>query len=421
MNITIVTAGSRGDVQPYIALGTGLKADGHQVRVLATDDFEALVTGAGLAFYSSGVSVQEIMQGEQWRERVESGNFLAIQMQMRRELQTYAAGMVQPLMDASADADLIIGGFGVLAGGYSVGEKLGIPVMQAHVIPGEPTNVYPSPITPSLPFGAVLNRPSFVISKQILWHSMRTADVVVREQLGLPAGSFWGPYRSLEQQGVPSLHGYSRHVLPKPSDWGDEHHITGYWFLDADDDWSPPNDLLAFLDAGPPPVYIGFGSMRSGDPAETGRLTLDALARSGQRGILSRGWGGLAPDDLPETVHMIGSTPHTWLFPRMAAVVHHGGAGTTAAGLRAGVPSVIVPFMGDQPFWGKRVVELGVGPSPIPRKTLTADRLAAAITQAVTDGAMQARAADLGANIRDEDGLANAAALVRAAMGERVA
>jgi UDP:flavonoid glycosyltransferase YjiC (YdhE family) len=209
------------------------------------------------------------------------------------------------------------------------------------------------------------------------------------------------------------LYGYSRHVWPPPGGWDATNHVTGYWFLDAHADWLPPQDLLEFLDAGDPPVYVGFGSMGNRNPAEAAEITLQALQRAGQRGVLAAGWGGLSPAELPESVYMTSSIPHNWLFPRMAAVVHHGGAGTTAAGLRAGIPSIVVPFMGDQPCWGQRVAALGVGPRPIPRRKLTVEALAAAIGQAIHDSQMRQRARQLGENIRDEHGVANAVAIVR--------
>jgi sterol 3beta-glucosyltransferase len=169
---------------------------------------------------------------------------------------------------------------------------------------------------------------------------------------------------------------------------------------------------MAFLDGGPPPVYIGFGSMGGRNPEQAGAIALEALAQSGQRGIVASGWGGIKTSDVPANVHLISAIPHRWLFPRMAAVVHHGGAGTTAAGLAAGVPNIIVPFMGDQPFWGKRVADLGVGPAPIARKQLTTQRLAEAIKQATSDAVMRQRAHDLGQKICAEDGVANAVEFV---------
>ena len=211
---------------------------------------------------------------------------------------------------------------------------------------------------------------------------------------------------------MPVLYGFSPAVIPVPADWDGNTHVTGYWFVDEIDGWTPPSALLDFLEAGTPPVYIGFGSMSNRNPRETAELIIRALKQIGQRAILLSGWGGLHSEDLPDSIFMIDSIPHSWLFPRVAAVVHHGGASTTAAGLRAGIPSVIVPFFGDQPFWGRRVAELGVGPNPIPRGKLTSERLANAIQQAVTDKGMHERAASLGAKIQTEDGIARAAEVI---------
>jgi UDP:flavonoid glycosyltransferase YjiC (YdhE family) len=206
---------------------------------------------------------------------------------------------------------------------------------------------------------------------------------------------------------------YSPAVIPHPSDWPDTVHITSYLFLDAHAGWQPPPALEAFLRAGNPPVYVGFGSMAGQHPEQLAAVVLKALAKSGQRGLLLTGWGGLAAAAVPENVFVLDSAPHSWLFPRMAAVVHHGGAGTTAEGLRAGVPAVILPFAFDQPFWAARLQALGVAPAPLSRKRLTADRLASAITKAVADSGMKQRARAMGAVIRAEDGVSNA---VRAIM-----
>jgi sterol 3beta-glucosyltransferase len=207
---------------------------------------------------------------------------------------------------------------------------------------------------------------------------------------------------------VPVLLAFSRHVLPPPPDWPESVRVTGYWFLNEGQSWHPPPGLLEFLSAGPPPVMVGFGSMAGRNPARTTRIVLDALMQSGQRGLIVTGWGGLGISNPPAGVHAIEFAPYDWLLPRVAAVVHHGGAGTTAAGLHAGKPTVICPFVSDQPFWGKRVTALGVGPPPIPQRKLTAPKLARAIQQAVSDTAMRQRAAELGAQIRAEDGIASA-------------
>jgi sterol 3beta-glucosyltransferase len=203
-------------------------------------------------------------------------------------------------------------------------------------------------------------------------------------------------------------------VVPPPPDWPAWLHVTGYWFLDAEPGWQPPAALVDFLQSGPPPVYIGFGSMAGRDPEQRAEIALKALERSGRRGILLEGWGGLQPGDLPDSVLAVDAVPHDWLFPQMAAVVHHGGAGTTAAGLRAGTPTVVVPFFGDQPFWGRRVAELGAGPAAIPQKQLTVERLAAAIRAATSDESMRTHAHQLSQRIRNEDGIAHAVELFHA-------
>jgi len=228
----------------------------------------------------------------------------------------------------------------------------------------------------------------------------------------LPAAPFAGPYNSDCTRGLPILYGFSPTVIPAPSDWNENIHVTGYWFLDELDNWTPPPALTDFIESGSPPVYIGFGSMSNRKPEEMADLVVRALKQIDQRAILLSGWGGLSKTDLPDSIFMLDSIPHAWLFPRVAAAVHHGGAGTTAAGLRAGVPSVIVPFFGDQPFWGRRVADLGVGPGPISRQRLTAGRLATAIHQAVTEQEMRQRAAKLGEKIRGENGIARAVEII---------
>ncbi|MDO8963746.1 MAG: glycosyltransferase, partial [Coriobacteriia bacterium] len=253
------------------------------------------------------------------------------------------------------------------------------------------------------------------IGQQMMWQTMRSSDDKARaEVLDLPRAPFFGPFSALSRAGFPTLYGYSPSVVPVPADWSRDCHVTGYWFLDAPEGWDPPVDLAEFLAAGPAPVYVGFGSMGSKDSERTADMVLGALARSGQRGVLSSGWGGLAASDLPADVFMVGSVPHAWLFPQMAAVVHHGGAGTTAAGLRAGVPSVVTPVMGDQGFWGQTVHRLGVGPKPIARRRLTADKLGDAIRVAASDTGMRERAAALGERIRAEDGVGAAVEVLSA-------
>jgi UDP:flavonoid glycosyltransferase YjiC (YdhE family) len=217
------------------------------------------------------------------------------------------------------------------------------------------------------------------------------------------------------------IYAYSPTVVPPAPDWGPLKQVAGYWFLDGGLDYSPSEELAAFLEAGPPPVYVGFGSMVDHDREEMTRLVIEALDRTGQRGIMHSGWSELGSTDLPGSVLLVEDVPHDWLFPRMAAVIHHGGAGTTASGLRAGVPGIVVAFFGDQFFWGWRIHELGAGPRWIPRKQLTADGLASAIERAVTDEGIRERAAEVGAQIQTEDGVAAAIPLIERYAEDRAA
>jgi sterol 3beta-glucosyltransferase len=412
MKISVVASGTRGDVQPYLALSKGLQDAGYNARLLASENFEALVTEAGIPFGSMGMGAEERIQSEEWRKTIEGGNFLKVLGKMQAEMKNAAAELAPKLPPLLEGSDLIIAGMAGLGGAFSVAEHYKIPLIQAYVVPFSPTQAFGTPLVPALPLGQILNRLSFHVTHQMFWQSTKVSDAETRKLLGMDKPPFWGPFRALARSQTPTLYGYSAHVLPRPRDWGSQIHVAGYWFLDEGEGWQPPADLVAFLDAGDPPVYIGFGSMGSRNPEEAGRIALDALGRSGQRGVLASGWGGLKAAEVPETVHLISSLPHSWLFPRMAAVVHHGGAGTTAAGLRAGVPSIVTPFGMDQPFWGHRVAELGVGPQPIPRKRLSGEGLAAAITEAVTNASMRRRAADLGEAIRSEDGVGNAVAVI---------
>jgi sterol 3beta-glucosyltransferase len=335
---------------------------------------------------------------------------------MRTLLAPVVREMVQDLYDACRDGDALIclGVFGAF--GHSIAQALRLPLLLVEPTPLLPTRAFPAAGWPlQTDLGGLHNRLSGVAMLNIIWQWYRPFVNDFRRRLSLPAYSAARFIRDLRATLL--LGAYSPHVIPPPGDWPATAHIVGYFWLDAPEAWQPPAALQAFLEAGPPPVYVGFGSMAGQDPERMGRLVVDALHQRGQRGVLATGWGGLRAERLPPDVFVLDAAPHTWLFPRMAAVVHHGGAGTTAAALHAGVPAVIVPFIVDQPFWGARVQALRVGPNPIPMKRLTAGRLAAAIHHAATDAGMRQRAQSLGATLRDEDGLGCAVALIRQHLG----
>jgi len=414
MRITILSFGSRGDVQPFIALAVGLQKTGrYKVRFAAPDNFEPLAREYSLNFSPLGVDTQKMLgTGGIDPDR----NILLWLWKVLRSMKPLAERIAENTWLACQDAEFII--YSMLGvGAYHVAEKLGVPCIMASPIPGfAPTRAYPNPggVFPSLPLGEGYNRLTHILSGHLF--QIFTGPFINRwrkEKLHLPAIPFGKyPYFHMGSRPQPIFGSYSPIISPKPPDWGDNIHVCGYWFLDPAPYWQPSAQLITFLEAGPPPVYIGFGSMANRAPQKMAQLMQEALELSGQRGILAAGWGGSDNANLPDNIFALDSVPHAWLFPRMAAVVHHGGAGTTGAGFRAGVPSVLVSHMGDQPFWAKRVTELGVGPQPIPRRKLTSERLAAAIITATTDQNMQARAAALGERIRAEDGVARTIELI---------
>ncbi len=415
MKIAIIALGSRGDVEPYIALGKGLTRAGYSVRLLTHENYQRLVTAQGLDFQPLYGNVQELMETPKMRELTERGNFLAIAAHTAKESKRAAVAWAQAGSIACAGMDLIVAGVGGASVALALAEKLNIPLLRAYIFPFTPTSAFPAIVLPQSwgKLGGIFNRLSHHLLRQMMWQGARAGDTLARQQvLDLPAAPLLGLDDSARSTRFPTLYGFSPAVIHPPADWKNTY-VTGYWYAEPAPDWTPPQTLVNFLDAGKPPIYVGFGSMGNRDPAATTDLVLTALARTQQRAIVLSGWGGLQTDNLPDSVYCLDSVPHSWLFPRVAAVVHHGGAGTTAAGLRAGVPSIIIPFFGDQPFWGQRVADLGVGTAPIPRKQLTVERLATAIGQVVTDRAMRQRAADLGATIQAEDGIGNAVALVQ--------
>jgi sterol 3beta-glucosyltransferase len=305
-------------------------------------------------------------------------------------------------------------------GSYHVAEKLGIPVMLAIPLPFyTPTRAFPTPFFANVQLGSWFNQFSHRVMGLTGGMYRGTINDFRAKTVNLPPiGRFPDLLVRSDGSPVPVLYPYSPHVLPVPADFPPHVHVTGYWFLERAADWRPEADLVRFLEAGRPPVYIGFGSVGGRKGEKRTGIVLEALAKAGQRAVLASGWGGLTSAALPENVLMVESVPHDWLFPQVAAVVHHGGAGTTGAGLRAGKPTLICPFMADQPFWGRLVHQLGVGPKPIRQWGLTAEGLAEAIRTAVQNETMQRKAAELGEKIRAEDGVARAVEIVAAAVGK---
>jgi sterol 3beta-glucosyltransferase len=414
MHIVITSFGVRGDVQPYLALAVGLQRAGHRVTLATSTDFTEWIESFGVAAHPTPHSMFALMRRPETRAVLTGRNPLR-QMRLFRQTMREVAASGDGLWAAIQDADFVIQS-PTSTGALEAAEARGIPAALASPVPFAATRAYPSfflgPMQGSL--GVRYNRLTHALTHRMLW-SLIGAPLTnpLRKQMGLKLWrSFGAVMAQARRLGVPMLYGYSAHVVPQPDDWDEGQHITGYWFLDPPMDWQPPADLLRFLDAGPPPVYVGFGSM--GDVAAAGvtEKVLDALKRAGQRGVLLAGRD--APPEAAQAgnVFFVQDVPHAWLFPQMAAVVHHGGAGTTAASLRAGVPSIVIPLAGDQHAWAGRVTGLGVGLRHASLTRLTVDGLAQAIQTAVNDQALRARAAALGEKIRAEHGVERAVALI---------
>ncbi len=435
LNIVIQVVGSRGDVQPFVALGKVLKdVYGHRVRLATHSTFKDFVQQHGLEFFSIGGDPTRLMAfmvknpGLRPRFRsVMSGDV----GQQRKHVAEYIQGCWRSCYradDGTDDdrsessgsdsgsrleakhfvADCIIANPPSFAHIHCA-EKLGIPLHIMFTMPYSPTQAFPHPLANIQASNAdpqLTNYISYALMELLSWQGL--GDIINRFRLkclGLdPVSTIWAP-GMLQRLRIPHTYCWSPALLPKPNDWGSHISIAGFYFLNMASDYTPARDLQAFLNAGLPPVYIGFGSIVLDDPDTLTELIFAAVRKTGQRVLLSKGWGGMGADELriPDGVFMLDNVPHDWLFKHVSCVVHHGGAGTTAAGIAAGRPTVVVPFFGDQPFWGAMIARAGAGPSPIPHKQLTADKLAEAINFCLTPRCLE-RARELASKIAAERG-----------------
>ncbi len=418
MRVMIIAVGSRGDCQPYVALGCGLARAGHVVTVASHENFRELVTRRGLSFSPIVGDPQAILDSaDPWLATGRPWDAIPAARALAREVWPLFGDLANDYWRVTQGSEFLI--YSPVAGAaWSVAERLGIPAVQALLQPLHRTRSFPMIRVPTRPpLGGAFNAATHDLTQDLVWRLIRRPiNQWRRDALDLPLAPSRGPFAEAEGARVPdpSIYGFSPLVVPKPPDWGPDIHVTGYWTLPTDPTWRAPDPLLEFLAAGPPPVYVGFGSMTPNRAEPLTAVALEALARTGQRGVLSSGWGSFGAGELPSSVIAVRDVPHEWLLPQMRAVVHHGGAGTTGAALRAGVPSILLPLGFDQPYWAERVRALGVGPRPIPRRKLSVDRLSIAVDQAVQDGAMRRRAAQLGTALRTERGVEAAVAIIDA-------
>lgn len=412
MTITVLAVGSQGDVQPYLALAVGLKNAGYSVRFAANSNFAGLAASYKLEFFPIQSDSFEFTRNSKTQSWLDAESIPSLILSTTRVIRPMLTEIMADVFAACEGCDAVIYHSYALPFVHYFCQQLNIPCIPASLHP-MPTRSYPAILSnmrrsPS----KIFNLLTHLLVHQISWQVF--LPVVRKYWRGKTSLPFIGPYREILKGQMPILCGYSPFVLPTSEDLPKHVTVTGYWFLDPYPGWQPDPALLEFLKLSPRPIYIGFGSM--GNPAKnktTGDIILKALEETGQRAVLSTGWSGLGTDQpLPKNIFLIKNTPHRWLFPQMAAIVHHGGAGTTGASLSAGVPTIVVPHFGDQYYWGRRVAELGVGPEPIVRKRLSAERLAAALSTALHDSGMREQAASLGAKISAEDGVKKAVEVI---------
>ena len=424
MRIDILAIGSRGDVQPYIALGIGLQMAGHRVRIVTLGGFEELLRGRGLEHLVIGESPQDLANtgaGRDWiKNRTSAIGFLRGFVRVANSLIEEG---IRSYWSACQNTEMIVVSLMGIPVGSHIAERLGVPLIQAQLVPPVLPTCYDWDGHRDLAtvMRGKLNVSIHAAFRLLIWSQLRRATNSARKRiLDLPALPLTEKRRAGSHKPIQLLCGYSPAVAPRPADWPVWVQVTGYWFLDDLPGWMPPVDLVDFLGSGSRPVFVGFGSTPFPQPEVTTELVVRALARAGRRGILIAGGSGLATGRLSEGVLSVSSAPHSWLFPQVSAAVHHGGAGVTGAALRAGLPSVVVPVFADQPFGSDRVFKLGAGPRPIPSKRLTEVALADAI-RSTAGSEMRRRAAALGERIRSEDGVARAVEIIHEQLERRAA
>ncbi len=405
--LVIECVGSRGDVEPYLGLGQGLREAGYDVIVATHDTFSDHVDRAGLSHRTIAGNPDEIVRtamGIRWQDSGTNPILMAKRLRdlARPILDRYLADTQQAVADADA---VIFSALGVAA--YHVAELHGIPAIGAFLAPMTRTREFGNPMVRFLP-----NALSHTAFEQTMWQFIRRDMNQWRADMGLAPFPWNGPYRRIVEEEMPILYGFSPTLVPRPADWPDFLEVTGAWTRTTDE---PLDDrLVQFLTDGPAPVYIGFGSRSDQNAGDRSEAVRGALRITGHRGVIAAGWGGLESAD-SDSVISVGETNHQLLFQRCAAVVHHGGAGTTHTAATSGTPSIVIPHWADQFFWADRIAAVGAGPRPITRNRLTGDELAIAIDRAIGQHAVPAAA--IGHRLRQERGVEAAVDAVQEILG----
>ena len=388
-----------------VALCRGLRDAGHDVTLLAERSGAAYAAALGVPFVAlAGDMSEELRRAAGGLSRRGADvNFVARTLAGIAKANT--AGWMRATLEHARNAEVLVSAGLAIYVGLSCAETLGIRAIGAGLQPMTPTRAFAAPFLPPMRLPGFLNKATHHIVLALMWHAFRGAVNEARQSVAqqAPRHRAWDDY--------PVLLGVSPTLVPRPRDWPASVAITGYWFGPPDPDFTPDPGLVGFLDAGEPPVYVGFGSMLGFDRAHVLAIVLEAL--DGRRALLHTGWSGFGDAALPPGVRSIGHVPHDWLFPRMSTLVHHGGAGTTHTAARAGVPSVVLPFAADQFFWANRLCTAGVAPPMLTHKRLTAKRLRERFACAA-EQRMRERARVVGESIAKENGVAGSVERIEA-------
>lgn len=403
--VAIATIGTLGDVQPYLALAIALKERGYSVVLGANDDFEDIICGYGVEFFSLGSSIQSFLQQSQF-ENAMSQNMLVNGPALLVEGQKIVDKAARLSWEMAQGADVIISNMNT-SFGIDIAEALDIPAIMSALQPLNTTSEFPLCAYSGPDLGPAFNRLSYATTSVQQAYYDLPRNRLRRELMGLEPRKKGGVFKDNDGNNLMTLYAYSPLVSPRPRDWPKSAIVTGYWQLRDQTEWEPSERFKAFLAAGTKPVYIGFGSMPFGAERNT-QILKEAVRRWGGRAVVSRGWGGINPDHLPPSIYAIAKAPHDKLFPHVAGVVHHGGAGTTAAGLHAGRPTFVVPQAIDQPYWGRRISKLGCGPEPVWLRKLTPVILASKLRELTTYKEYGENAEALSQKLATEDGPAKA-------------
>lgn len=409
LKVVMLIVGTRGDVQPFLAIGRKMQEYGHQVRLATHANFKEFVKSAGLEFFPLGGDSKVLAA-----YMVKNKGFLSTGPKevrtQRKQIKSIVNSLLAPCIEPDMDSGVPFKAQVIIAnppayGHVHVAEYLKVPLHIFFTMPWTPTSAFPHPLSR-------INKPAgFKLSYQVvdsaIWLGIRSIiNDFRKKKLKLHPIPYFSSQGSVTD--LPTGYLWSPALVPKPDDWGPLIDVVGFCFYHQADEYKPPEDLVKWLEAGPAPIYIGFGSLPLGDPKGMTRSIIESLRQTKQRGIINEGWGGLGNvDEHLDFVYLVKDCPHDWLFPRCAAVVHHGGAGTVAAGLKAACPTTVVPFFGDQPFWGKQIHARGVGPEPIPVDYFSVEKLVDAINFMVKPE-VKKKAIELSKAIENEDGVQGA-------------